>query len=83
MVPNSSAHLVVSGEGDAFLEAAVRVRCPTKRPAPHLDTQSLVEILRNVGLGPALLLAVCWVDERGVLNSLPAKKPTSRSAGLV
>ena len=66
--------LIVDGERHSLLEATLRVRRPADNVATHLQTKRHIKVFRHVRLGPDLLLAICRVDERSILQCFPAKE---------
>jgi hypothetical protein len=68
-----AVELVIDSEGNTLLECALGVRGPSDDVTTHLESHGQVEILRDMRLGPYLLLAVT-VDKSGILNGLPPQE---------
>ena len=69
-----TVELIVARERDTLLESAVGVRRPTDDVSTKHQPEGHVEVLRDVRLAPDLLLPVCLVDERRILERGPAKE---------
>ena len=66
--------LIVDGERHSLLEATLRVRRPADNVATHLQTKRHIEVFGHVRLGPDLLLTICGIHERSILQCFPAKE---------
>ncbi|KAI6749400.1 hypothetical protein HG530_015239 [Fusarium avenaceum] len=69
-----SVQLIVDGQRNTLLETTVVVSSQTTHHTSHLNSQTDIEILRDVSVGPPLGNFVGWINKRDTLYSLPAKE---------
>ena len=66
--------LIIARQRDTLFEASVRVGSPANDVATKHKTKRHIEVFGHVRLGPDLLLTICGIDERSILQCFPAKE---------